>query len=228
MSILFWVNKDMQTEETQNTDEILNTAAEQPMAVDKIYKKTTKGQNVDVHAVLVPKGKRVTLRPMGKERVMVLSMGTVVVTRGTEQEMFRAPAHFLIPTDEPVDIITLEDIVCYGINSRDQNFVDLDEEASNVEHFFTQGIYAKKITVPSGTQVPSHRHVYDHLSILAQGRVRVAVGPVTKEYVAPAMIEIKKNIVHTISAIEDSVWFCVHATDATDVESLESSAIVKD
>lgn len=217
----------MQTE-TPTTDEYLDNDSDRQLTLDKVYKKVTNGQEMDVHAVLVPKGKRVSMRPSGKERVIVLGIGTVVVKQDDAQNVFRAPAHFLLPTNKPVDIITLEDTVCYGINHHDQNFVQLDEESSKTEHFFTQGLYAKKSIVPAGTQVPSHRHVYDHLSILAQGRVRVSVGPITKEYVAPAMIEIKKNLVHTISVVEDSVWFCVHATDATDVESLESTAIVKD
>jgi quercetin dioxygenase-like cupin family protein len=212
----------MQTE-YQTHDDIANDAA-----IENVYKKITKGQEIDVHTVLVPKGKRVSLRPYKKERVVILSMGTVVVKHGETHDTFRAPSHFILPCDQAVDIFTLEDIIWYGIDHHDQNFVTLDEQSSTTEHFFTQGIYAKKITVPAGTQVPSHKHVYDHLSILAQGRVRVTVGPITKEYVAPAMIEIKKNIVHTISAMENSVWFCVHATDATDVQSLESTVIVKD
>lgn len=217
----------MQTE-TPHTDEFLNHDAAGRPQLDSVYKKVTKGQEIDVHTVLVPKATRVSMQPAAKERFVVLSMGTVVVKHDTTQDVFRAPAHFLLPTNKPVDIITLEDSLCYGINQHDQNFVQLDEESAKIEHFFSEGLYAKKIVVPAGTRVPSHRHVYDHLSILAQGRVRVSVGPITKEYVAPAMIKIAKNLVHTISAVEDSVWFCVHATDATDIESLESTAIAKD
>jgi quercetin dioxygenase-like cupin family protein len=217
----------MQTE-TPTTDEFSHTDADGQPQPSSVYKKVTKGQEIDVHTVLVPKSTRISMQPAAKERFIVLSMGTVVVKQDDAQDVFRAPAHFLLPTNKPVDIITLEDSVCYGINRHDQNFVMLDAESSKIEHFFTQGLYARKMIVPAGTNVPTHRHVYDHLSILAQGRVRVSVGPVTKEYVAPAMIEIKKNIVHTISAVEDSVWFCIHATDATDVESLESTAIIKD
>lgn len=217
----------MQTE-TPTTDEFSHADADGQPQPSSVYKKVTEGQEIDVHTVLVPKATRISMQPAAKERFIVLSLGTVVVKQDDAQDVFRAPAHFLLPNNKPVDIITLEDSVCYGINRHDQTFVMLDEEAAQMEHFFTQGLYAKKMIVPAGTKVPTHRHVYDHLSILAQGRVRVSVGPVIKEYVAPAMIEIKKNIVHTISAVEDSVWFCVHATDATDVESLESTAIIKD
>lgn len=217
----------MQTD-NQTPDEVLNHDSAQPVGLDSVYKKVTKGQEINVHTVLVPKGKRVSLQPYIKERVVVLSMGSVLIKRGETQNVFRAPSHFILQSNEAVDIFTLEDIMWYGIDHHDQNFVMLDEEASAAEHFFSEGIYARKMVISAGTRVPTHKHVYDHLSILAQGRVRVAVGPVSKEYIAPAMIEIKKNIAHTIMAVEDSVWFCVHATDATDVDSLESTAIVKD
>lgn len=219
----------MQTE-SHTPDEFLDDPEldSKPAVADKVYKKVTNGQDMDVHAMLVPKGKRVSLQPYKKERVVVLSIGTLVVQRNNQKNTFTAPAHFILPASEAVDLITLEDIVCYGIDQHNQEYVQLDEEASNIEHFFTEGVYARKMLVPAGTQVPTHKHAYNHLSILAQGRVRVAVGPVIKEYIAPAMIEIEKNIAHTISAIEDSVWFCVHATDATDVDSLEKTIIIKD
>jgi len=170
-----------------------------------------------------------SFKPSYKERVVVLSQGSVVVRSHDEpQQCFKAPAHFLLPADQPAEMITVEDSVCYGIASHETDVVPLDEESTQMEHFFSEGIYARKMVISAGTRVPTHKHVYDHLSILAQGRVRVAVGPVSKEYVAPAMIEIKKNIAHTIMAVEDSVWFCVHATTATDVESLEQTIITKD
>lgn len=186
---------------------------------------------MNVHTIVVPRGRKVSLRSVNKERVIVLSQGSVVVQSGVEKSKFCAPAHFIIPAHEGVDILTLEDIIWYGIDHQDQQnvaVVELNQEASTIEHFFTEGVYARKMEIRAGTQVPTHKHVYDHLSILAKGRVRVAVGLVIQEYVAPAMIEIKKDIAHKITALEDSVWFCVHATTATDIESLEQTVILKE
>lgn len=49
----------------------------------------------------------------------------------------------------------------------------------------------------------------------------------TTEYSAPTAIEIKKNEVHTIQALEDSVWFCVHATDVVDPDEIDHELIVE-
>lgn len=211
-----------------NEANIIDETTVTESAVDTLYKKVTLGDEVDVHTVLVPKGRKIALRPLINERVVVISQGSVVLQYEDRREGLKAPAHFILPANTSVEIITLEDVIWYGIAPHEQTVVPFDDEASTIEHFFTDGVYARKMLIPAGTQVPSHKHVYNHLSILAQGKVRVSVGPIIKEYVAPAMIEVKKDLVHTISAVEDSVWYCIHATDATDIESLESTVIIKE
>lgn len=215
-------------DELQHTDHELDTPVSDS-GIDKLYKTVTKGADLDIHAMIIPKSCKLSLQPFAKERVVVISQGSVVVCYNDNKTGFKAPAHVILPSDTQTDIVTLEDSICYGIGYHEQSAVTLlDKEAAEIEHFFTEGVYARKMLVPAGTQVPSHKHAYNHLSILAQGKVRVAVGPVIKEYNAPSMIEIKKDLVHTITAVTDSVWFCIHATDATDIESLEQTVILKD
>lgn len=83
-------------------------------------------------------------------------------------------------------------------------------------HHFAKGVYAKEQHLPSGWKATSHRHAFDHLSILAKGRAKVTCDGVEKEYQAPACVLIKKGVTHQIEAIEDVVWFCIHATDVSD------------
>ena len=56
--------------------------------------------------------------------------------------------------------------------------------------------------------------------------MQVTVSRETVEYVAPAAIEIKRDLVHTLTAMEDSVWYCIHATEETDPESADKTIIV--
>ena len=94
-----------------------------------------------------------------------------------------------------------------------------------VAHFFGDGIYAKEMRVPAGYQVGKHVHTYSHLSILASGRVRLTTGEFYKDYTAPACIEIKAGVQHVIDALEDSVWFCIHATDEKDASKVDEVLI---
>ena len=83
-------------------------------------------------------------------------------------------------------------------------------------HHFSDGLYARQMKIPKGYLAVSHAHNYSHLSVLASGRVIVQTDQWTKEFKAPACIEIKAGIHHKIIGLEDAVWFCVHSTDVTD------------
>ena len=93
----------------------------------------------------------------------------------------------------------------------------------HVEHYFTDGMYARKMTIPKNAQVPTHRHVYDHFSVLSSGKVMVTVDDVSKIYSAPAIITIKKNQRHTIRTFEESVWICMHATRETEISKIDNA-----
>ena len=47
-----------------------------------------------------------------------------------------------------------------------------------------------------------------------------------KSYSAPACIDIKSGLHHSIEALEDCVWFCIHATNETD-ESKVDEVLIK-
>jgi len=40
------------------------------------------------------------------------------------------------------------------------------------------------------------------------------------------VLDIKKNMEHTIRAYEDSIWFCIHATSETDVDRIKEDTII--
>jgi quercetin dioxygenase-like cupin family protein len=94
-----------------------------------------------------------------------------------------------------------------------------------VEHHFSDGLYAKRMVIPKGFEAGQHAHKYSHLSILAKGHVIVKTDNTQKEYRAPACIEIKSHVNHTIEALEDSEWFCIHATSETDAEKIDQVLI---
>jgi quercetin dioxygenase-like cupin family protein len=97
-------------------------------------------------------------------------------------------------------------------------------------HYFSDGIYAKQMSLPKGHTATSHMHVYDHLSILAQGEVEVALNGVKTLFKAPACIDIKAGIEHEINALEDSVFYCIHAISETDkqLNNIDEVLIMKD
>jgi quercetin dioxygenase-like cupin family protein len=78
---------------------------------------------------------------------------------------------------------------------------------------------------PANFIVEKHIHDYDHISILASGKVGVYLDNIEEEtiYTAPTAIVIEAGVEHTIYAIEDSVWFCIHnGSNSDEVEITEN------
>lgn len=96
---------------------------------------------------------------------------------------------------------------------------------SGIAHFFSDGLYAKQLTLDAFHVAETHEHAYSHLSILAKGRVIVTVEGKEEEYVAPTCIQIKAGLSHSIEALEDSTFFCCHATSETDIENIDEVLI---
>ena len=99
------------------------------------------------------------------------------------------------------------------------------DEILSVSHHFSDGLYAKEMLIPKDAFAMQHKHEYSHLSILAKGRVLVKVDEDVSEYAAPACINIVGGKYHSIMALEDSVWFCIHATEETDLDKIDEVLI---
>lgn len=95
----------------------------------------------------------------------------------------------------------------------------------NIQHYFCGGVYAKRMTLPANHYSTTHKHNFDHMSILASGAVVVLTDGKSTSYVAGDCIDIKAGIEHTIVALEDAIWFCIHATDITDPEKIDETLI---
>ncbi len=96
-----------------------------------------------------------------------------------------------------------------------------------IAHYFSDGVYAKQMKLEAGYTARSHKHVYDHLSILASGSVDVLCNGVKTAFTAPSCIDIKAGIEHEIIAHEDSIFFCIHATNETDLDHIDEVLIGK-
>jgi quercetin dioxygenase-like cupin family protein len=92
-------------------------------------------------------------------------------------------------------------------------------------HHFSDGMYAKEMRVEAGQAILKHTHNFSHLSILARGRVAMLIGDEIEVIEAPACIDVKAGLVHGIKAIEDCVWYCIHATDEKDPAKVDKVLI---
>jgi hypothetical protein len=57
-----------------------------------------------------------------------------------------------------------------------------------------------------------HRHVFDHMTLLAKGSLQATVDGVASNFTAPTMIYIKAEKLHELVALEDeTIAYCIHA-----------------
>jgi hypothetical protein len=75
----------------------------------------------------------------------------------------------------------------------------------------------------AGDFVKGHKHKYDHVSLLAKGKVQVQIGDLEPQvFNAPIFIVIRKEYVHKITALEDdTIWYCVFAMRRIDGEVVD-------
>jgi hypothetical protein len=93
-------------------------------------------------------------------------------------------------------------------------------DMAKIKHIHSNGVYIKAYRVPAGLKIYSKRFPDDHVTILGQGSVAVEQGGETIKFVAPAHFVFEAMTRYTVHTLEDSVWYCVHATTETDPATL--------
>lgn len=74
-------------------------------------------------------------------------------------------------------------------------------------------LFSRQMTFEkAGDMEQGHAHNFDHLTLLAHGKLRVRIHENVTDFEAPAMIYIKADIEHELTALEDgTVAYCIHA-----------------
>ena len=66
--------------------------------------------------------------------------------------------------------------------------------------------------VKAGDINAGHKHIFDHQTLLAKGKVKVTVNGKDSEFTAPTIIFIRAGFEHQIEALEDdTICYCIHA-----------------
>lgn len=75
------------------------------------------------------------------------------------------------------------------------------------------GVFFKQMSYNKGEWTGGHSHDFHHITLLAQGSLRVDVDGNTKDFVAPQLIFIAAGKIHDLHALEDNtVAYCISRT----------------
>lgn len=94
-------------------------------------------------------------------------------------------------------------------------------------HYFSQGVYAREITIPKGTVLTGKIHKYPQLNILSKGELSVSTEDGIKRVKAPFAVVSPAGTKRIAYAHEDSVWTTIHGTEENDLEKIEQHFIAQ-
>lgn len=104
-----------------------------------------------------------------------------------------------------------------------------DSSAYDIKHYFTDGVYARELTIPSGHIVVGKIHKHEHLNFLSKGKVTVLTEEGGKEVLtAPCTLISPKGVKRLLYTHEETVWTVIHVTSETDLDKIEKEVIAKD
>ena len=131
-------------------------------------------------------------------------------------------------------LITMFDIEKMGIPTQEQ-ITKLQAEMSlmpqielQTEHYFSQGMYCRKLTRPAGTLIVGKVHKKDHFFMCAMGEIIAWTENGMKKLLPGDIIESKSGTKRVTFAVSDAIGITIHRTDKTDLDEIEIELIEPD
>ena len=91
-----------------------------------------------------------------------------------------------------------------------------------VANLYSRMMHFKK----AGDIEQGHKHQFDHLTLLAKGRLQVTVESKATEFVAPHMLYIRADKNHELVALsDDTVAYCIHALRTPEGDIIDPSMV---
>jgi hypothetical protein len=97
-----------------------------------------------------------------------------------------------------------------------------------VKNYFSQGVYAREITIPAGVCLTGEIHKFKQLNILSKGCMSVYTEDGIVKVEAPFTVVSPAGTKRIAYAHSECVWTTIHGTDETDIDIIRSKFIAKD
>lgn len=120
------------------------------------------------------------------------------------------------------EILDLQERLVSGVSSG-----QLQSPEMPLRHIFTDGAYARELTMPAGCVVVGKIHKHAHLNFITKGKVAVATEFGKEVFTAPYTFVSEPGTKRVVYILEDTVWTTVHVTTETDLEKIEDYVIAK-
>ena len=128
----------------------------------------------------------------------------------------------------------MNDIIENVVPSREQidrlqaEMIKLPQAELVTEHYFSPGMYCRKVTRPAGTLIVGKVHKEPHFFMCTKGEILAWSETGMRRLQAGDVIESKPGTKRVTMAIVDSIGMTVHKTDKTDLDEIEAELIEPD
>lgn len=106
--------------------------------------------------------------------------------------------------------------------------VKMPQAELKTEHYFSEGMYCRKLIRPSGTLIVGKVHKKAHFFLCAKGEIIAWTESGMKTLKAGDIIESQPGTKRVTYAISDAIGITVHKTDKTDLDEIEAELIEPD
>jgi quercetin dioxygenase-like cupin family protein len=106
--------------------------------------------------------------------------------------------------------------------------VGMPQAKLTTEHYFSGGMYCRKVFRPAGTLIVGKVHLKDHFFLCAAGEI-IAWTETGMRRLGPGdIVESKPGTKRVTLALTDAIGITVHKTDHTDLAQIETELIEPD
>lgn len=112
-----------------------------------------------------------------------------------------------------------------AVNRLQSEMVQMPQVELKTDHYFSGGMYCRKVFRPAGTVIVGKVHKADHIFLCAMGEIMVSTENGMKKLCAGDIIESKSGTKRVTLALTDAIGITIHKTDKTDLDEIEAELI---
>lgn len=120
----------------------------------------------------------------------------------------------------PADVPTREQI-----DRLQSEMVKMPQAQLETEHYFSEGMYCRRVFRPAGTLIVGKVHKKPHLFLCAAGEIIAWTEKGLRRLKAGDVVESQPGTKRVTLAVTDAVGITIHRTDNTSLEEIESELI---
>ena len=114
------------------------------------------------------------------------------------------------------------------IQALQDEMVQMPQVELQTEHYFSEGMYCRKVRRPAGTIIVGKVHKKDHFFMCLSGEIIAWTEKGMKTLKAGDIIESKPGTKRVTMALTDAIGVTVHRTDKQDLDEIESELLELD